>query len=51
MHIVLRIVGPGHQLFDSTGPAIPDLAIAKIAVKHGKTVDLPFPKKAIRVIL
>ena len=30
-------------IFDSTGLAIQDLAIAKIAMKHGHTVDLPFP--------
>src|SRR5512136_623784 len=30
-------------IFDSTGPAIQDLAIAKIAMNHGKTFDLPFP--------
>ncbi len=30
-------------IFDSTGLAIQDLAIAKIAMKHGKTFDLPFP--------
>jgi alanine dehydrogenase len=30
-------------IFDSTGLAIQDLAIARIAMKHGKTFDLPFP--------
>ena len=30
-------------IFDSTGLAIQDLAIAKIAMQHGHTVDLPFP--------
>jgi len=30
-------------IFDSTGLAIQDLAIAKIAMKHGHTVELPFP--------
>lgn len=30
-------------IFDSTGLAIQDLAIAKIAMKHGKRIDLPFP--------
>jgi alanine dehydrogenase len=30
-------------IFDSTGLAIQDLAIARIAMKHGKTIDLPFP--------
>jgi alanine dehydrogenase len=30
-------------IFDSTGLAIQDLAIAKIAMQHGKTFDLPFP--------
>ena len=30
-------------IFDSTGLAIQDLAIAKIAMQHGKKVDLPFP--------
>jgi alanine dehydrogenase len=30
-------------IFDSTGLAIQDLAIAKIAMKHGKTFELPFP--------
>jgi alanine dehydrogenase len=30
-------------IFDSTGLAIQDLAIAKIAMKHGKTIELPFP--------
>jgi alanine dehydrogenase len=29
-------------IFDSTGLAIQDLAIAKIAMKHGKRFDLPF---------
>jgi alanine dehydrogenase len=30
-------------VFDSTGLAIQDLAIAKIAMQHGKTFELPFP--------
>ena len=30
-------------IFDSTGLAIQDLAIAKIAMQHGKKVELPFP--------
>jgi alanine dehydrogenase len=30
-------------IFDSTGLAIQDLAIAKIAMQHGKTTELPFP--------
>jgi alanine dehydrogenase len=30
-------------IFDSTGLAIQDLAIAKIAMHHGKTIELPFP--------
>ncbi len=30
-------------VFDSTGLAIQDLAIAKIALQHGKRIDLPFP--------
>ncbi|HEX3001160.1 MAG TPA: hypothetical protein VHN82_02140 [Methanoregula sp.] len=30
-------------VFDSTGLAIQDLAIAKIAMQHGKRIDLPFP--------
>jgi alanine dehydrogenase len=30
-------------VFDSTGLAIQDLAIAKIAMKHGRKVELPFP--------
>jgi alanine dehydrogenase len=30
-------------IFDSTGLAIQDLAIARIAMQHGKTFDLPFP--------
>jgi alanine dehydrogenase len=30
-------------IFDSTGLAIQDLAIAKIAMQHGTHVDLPFP--------
>jgi alanine dehydrogenase len=30
-------------IFDSTGLAIQDLAIAKIAMQHGKTFELPFP--------
>lgn len=29
-------------IFDSTGLAIQDLAIATIAMKHGKSIDLPF---------
>ena len=29
-------------VFDSTGLAIQDLAIAKIAMQQGKTIDLPF---------
>ncbi len=30
-------------IFDSTGLAIQDLAIAQIAMQHGKKMDLPFP--------
>jgi len=30
-------------IFDSTGLAIQDLAIAKIAMQHGKKIELPFP--------
>jgi alanine dehydrogenase len=30
-------------IFDSTGLAIQDLAIAKIAMQHGRKIDLPFP--------
>ena len=30
-------------IFDSTGLAIQDLAIAKIAMQHGRTFELPFP--------
>jgi alanine dehydrogenase len=30
-------------VFDSTGLAIQDLAIAKIAMQHGKRIELPFP--------
>ena len=30
-------------VFDSTGLAIQDLAIAKIAMQHGRSIDLPFP--------
>jgi len=30
-------------VFDSTGLAIQDLAIAKIALQHGKRINLPFP--------
>ena len=30
-------------VFDSTGLAIQDLAIAKIAMEHGKVFELPFP--------
>jgi alanine dehydrogenase len=30
-------------IFDSTGLAIQDLAIAHIAMKHGRKIDLPFP--------
>jgi alanine dehydrogenase len=30
-------------IFDSTGLAIQDLAIAKIAMQHGKKMELPFP--------
>ena len=30
-------------VFDSTGLAIQDLAIAKIAMQHGKKIELPFP--------
>ena len=30
-------------IFDSTGLAIQDLAIAKIAMQYGETFDLPFP--------
>jgi alanine dehydrogenase len=39
-----RRAGPDTiTIFDSTGLAIQDLAIAKIAMQHGKTVKLPFP--------
>ncbi|MDD4137342.1 MAG: ornithine cyclodeaminase family protein [Methanoregula sp.] len=30
-------------VFDSTGLAIQDLAIAKIAMQHGRRIELPFP--------
>jgi alanine dehydrogenase len=30
-------------VFDSTGLAIQDLAIAKIAMQHGRKIELPFP--------
>ena len=30
-------------IFDSTGLAIQDLAIAAIAMRNGQTIDLPFP--------
>ena len=30
-------------IFDSTGLAIQDMAIAKIAMQHGKKMELPFP--------
>ena len=30
-------------IFDSTGLAIQDLAIAKIAMQHGRKIELPFP--------
>jgi alanine dehydrogenase len=30
-------------IFDSTGLAIQDLAIAKIAMQHGRRIELPFP--------
>ena len=30
-------------IFDSTGLAIQEIAIAKIAMQHGKTIELPFP--------
>jgi alanine dehydrogenase len=30
-------------VFDSTGLAIQDLAIAKIAMEHGRKIELPFP--------
>jgi alanine dehydrogenase len=30
-------------IFDSTGLAIQDLAIARIAMRHGRATDLPFP--------
>jgi alanine dehydrogenase len=30
-------------IFDSTGLAIQDLAIAKIAMQHGRQIELPFP--------
>jgi alanine dehydrogenase len=30
-------------VFDSTGLAIQDLAIAKIAIQHGRKIELPFP--------
>ncbi len=36
--------GPGAiTVFDSTGLAIQDLAIAKIAMQHGRKFELPFP--------
>jgi len=36
--------GPGQvTVFDSTGLAIQDLAIAAIAMEHGKYTELPFP--------
>jgi len=44
------VIGKKHRrnadaitVFDSTGLAIQDLAIAKIAMQHGKTIELPFP--------
>jgi alanine dehydrogenase len=44
------VIGKKHRagpdtitIFDSTGLAIQDLAIARIAMQHGKTFDLPFP--------
>ena len=30
-------------IFDSTGLAIQDLAIAAIAMRNGRAIDLPFP--------
>ena len=30
-------------IFDSTGLAIQDLAIAAIAIRNGRAIDLPFP--------
>jgi alanine dehydrogenase len=44
------VIGKKHRsgpdaitLFDSTGLAIQDLAIAKIAMQHGRKFELPFP--------
>jgi alanine dehydrogenase len=44
------VIGKKHRsgsdaitIFDSTGLAIQDLAIAKIAMQHGKQIELPFP--------
>jgi len=44
------VIGKKHRaspdmitIFDSTGLAIQDLAIAKIAMQHGKKIELPFP--------
>ena len=38
-----RAGGDSITVFDSTGLAIQDLAIAHIAMQHGKKIDLPFP--------
>ena len=44
------VIGKKHRntpdeitVFDSTGLAIQDLAIANIAMQHGRSIDLPFP--------
>src|SRR5512136_515551 len=44
------VIGKKHRpgpeaitIFDSTGLAIQDLAIAKIAMQHGSRIELPFP--------
>jgi alanine dehydrogenase len=44
------VIGKKHRntpdeitVFDSTGLAIQDLAIAKIAMQYGRSIDLPFP--------
>jgi len=44
------VIGKKHRrnadaitVFDSTGLAIQDLAIAKIAMQHGRRIELPFP--------
>jgi len=44
--VIGKIQRPGPEgitIFDSTGLAIQDLAIAKIAMQHGHRIELPFP--------